>query len=256
MTSWVFTGLIAYDCYGYPNDTWIRPVGRSQLLANYNPSLGTYVMALRTFPPNPFGTPVETAAWAAGFAPDQAWNFNAMAWKAIGDLCVAARSVASGSQLEVQACTGSDNQKWDFEPSGRIRLSGQIYCANVSGASTATGTPIVLYSCGSPPYPNEVFSFTDAGEIAWGGKCFNVSGGYPIPGSPMVLYDCGLVDSPYQNEQFHLTGQITSGGGQCLDMTGGVSFNGVAIEVYPCVAGARNEVWDYYFLVRPAPPGR
>jgi hypothetical protein len=137
-----------------------------------------------------------------------------------------------------------------------MRLSGTSFCANVSRASSASGTPIVLYSCGSRPYPNEVFSFTDAGEITWSGQCFNVSGGYPVLGSAIILYACGSAGSPYQNEQFHLTGQITSGGGQCLDMTGGLSFNGVAIEVYPCVVRARNQSWDYYFLVRPAPPGR
>lgn len=251
--------LVTNDCFGAGNDTWHRFTQKTGLYPDYGlDGPDSLLMQIRLLPPDDppgaFGTEVEVGAptGATDEPPHQSWSFNGVEWKAIGNLCVTAPAVTMHSQLNVQPCSGSPRQKWDFEREGRMRLSGTPYCANIPDGSYVPGTPIQLYPCGSPrAHWNEMFTFA-ANGIRWNGRCFDVEGELPIAGSPLRLNNCGATARFPLNQQFHVSGRITVDEttrttGQCLDMSPQYAATGVLIYVFPCINDARYQQWDYYF---------
>ena len=48
-----------------------------------------------------------------------------------------------------------------------------------------------------------------------------------------------------RHQMFHLRGELRTMG-KCLDISGGIPFNGAPAIIYQC-HGQANELWDYYF---------
>jgi len=167
----------------------------------------------------------------------------------MGKMCVAAGSTSTGAELTLQTCNGSALQKWDFfgvigNTYRRIRLNGTNRCVEVpSGAGM--GTHLVMGICSSPSQSNERYLFNTGGTIVPDtapSLCMNVLGGTTTPGNFIGLWDQCLFNIPH-GSQFTVQGTIQSLG-QCVDMLGGVPFDGVGIGVFPCAPGAPNEQWE------------
>jgi len=249
--------LISYDCFAVENERWTRSQNGSDL-----------TLAANLFDFWPFVTEaidVPDAYLYPGFTPlwdypvnnsaAQQLTFGGQQWMAYGDMCVAADSSETNAQLRVVTCEKTDPlERWDFEPNGRIRLSGTSLCTNVPWASAFTGNYMKLYPCGffSGPYENEIFRMTDRGEITYHGMCMNVWWGNMGEDSPIALYPCSDGAQPYANEVFYTRGPIQGEGGHCLDTataSDGVASNLQSIGLAPC-NGNLSQTWDYHFARR------
>jgi hypothetical protein len=230
--------LIAYDCYGGPNDTWSRLSGGATAFRT-NLRSNTYLAP--DSPVNPWGTTVRASTSREG-----AWSLQSVQWRAFGEMCVAVAAAETGQDLILRKCDPNDaSELWNFDNTPHIQLAGTNLCVNAWGGSDASGTALKLYPCGN--YDNEAFTFATS-VIKYHDACFNVLGGSPDEGARVALWACHLPPSADVNDLFHLRGRVVSpASGQCLDMAGGVSSNGVPIDIYPCVSGAPNQEWDIYF---------
>jgi len=230
--------LIAYDCYGLSNDTWTRFDGPAIAFVSKIARLA-YLVA--DSPVNPWGTPVRAANTLG------AWHLDNVQWRAFGEMCVSVHASEVGQQLVLATCDpGSKLQRWNFDNMSRLRLANTQLCVNAWGGTDAVGTDLRLFDCGD--FDNETFTTSSRGEIKYHNRCFEAWGGVPEVDAAIRLNDCNPGAAPHPNDVFHLRGSIVSAkSDQCLDMTGGVSRNGIGIEVYPCVSGARNQEWDVNF---------
>ena len=134
----------------------------------------------------------------------------------------------------------------------RFRLTGTNLCINVPNAVAVEGEALQLFACGSPFFDNEVFSTTTRGEIKTLGsaKCLTVSPNDPTSGNLVVSSTCNSGSTANRNQQFSVglrPVKWAGDNGQCMDIENGVSINGARVQLHACVAGAMNEVWDYYF---------
>lgn len=118
-----------------------------------------------------------------------------------------------------------------------VGLAGK--CLNVRGASTADGTPIILYRCEG--YDNEAWHFRKGRIIGLGGKCLNVQGNNSASGTPIILYRC----EGGANEIWHREGrQIVGLGGKCLNVENENSADGARIILWPC-EDRPNDRWRF-----------
>jgi len=113
----------------------------------------------------------------------------------------------------------------------------------VPGGDTTLGTPLELAICSTAAtqtfsFTNGQISYTSPGNVT---RCLNVLGGSATSGN-IGLWDCGA----FFNEQFTIRGPVTSMG-QCVEMSGGIPYEGVPIGVAPCVSGAPRQIWEYYW---------
>lgn len=178
-------------------------------------------------------------------ATNEQFHFLGVQWRAMGNMCVAAESSAAGANLSIATCsTSSSLQKWDFfESSTTIRLNGTNLCVQVPGGGTGLGTLLSLGTCG---LANQNFTYSQA-QIGFSNRCFNVLGGTTTVGNRIGLWDGCFANPPLQNSTFTISGQVTSLS-QCVNMAGGVPFDGVQIGVFPCQGGsAQNEIWERFW---------
>jgi len=233
------TPIIGWPVHGDDgNDLW----SRDGLRLKVNLGGTARCLNVRGGSVGPDGAPL--ISYSCSTSANEQFHFTGVQWRAMGKMCIAASSADVGATLSIANCDSSSLQSWDFfENTTAIRLNGTDLCVEAQGGSTALGTQLLLANCGGA---NQSFSYSDA-HIGFGDKCFNVSGGTTTVGNQLVLWD-GCTTSPaQQNEQFTITGQITSLG-QCVNMAGGVPYNGVPIGMYPCQGGgATNEIWERYW---------
>jgi hypothetical protein len=233
------TPIIGWPARGGSNDLW----GRNALLLQANLSGTGRCLNVYGGVVGSGSTPL--VSWDCGFAAtNEHFHFTGVQWRAMGKMCVAAGSAGVGANLSIANCSTSSLQKWDFfENTNAIRLNGTNLCVEVQGGSTALGTPLLLANCGGA---NQSFTYSDA-HIGFGNRCFNVSGGTTTVGNQLGLWDGCNTSPAQQNEQFTIMGQVTSLG-QCVNMAGGVPYDGVPISMYPCQGGgATNEIWERYW---------
>jgi Ricin-type beta-trefoil lectin domain len=74
-----------------------------------------------------------------------------------------------------------------------LSIQGSANCANVSGANTANGTPVILWPCSSTF--NEQWQYVDGvfhgiGTANGVDKCLDVKGDGTAPGTKVDLYTC------------------------------------------------------------------
>jgi Ricin-type beta-trefoil lectin domain len=116
-------------------------------------------------------------------------------------------------------------------------------CLDVSGGSSANGTPIILYVCkGAPNNANQVWGVANGAIIGIGNKCLDVKGGSSADGTPIILYGC----TGNANQQWTIShGQIRGLENKCLDVSGGGSADGTPIILYTCKTPPNNanQLW-------------
>lgn len=108
------------------------------------------------------GNPLQI--WQAAGNANQTWAFSQTGvspsgdWNAsvLGPYCLNAYSPTSGSPATIWACNGVGNEAWnivaDSSPSGYYQLhpsSNTSLCLDVSGAGSANGTAVQVYTCNS-----------------------------------------------------------------------------------------------------------
>ncbi len=170
----------------------------------------------------------------------------------------------AGWRLSVEgfdALQSSSSRRRSFSPArhqedqtrnNRFRISGTNFCLNVPNAVAVNGQRLQLFNCGTPAFDNELFDVTSRGEIktlpspsalCMSGQNDNVSNFNPV-----VSANCGG-STAARRQQFYVRGPIKWAGdnNKCMDVANAVSFNGAPVQLHTCVAGAQNELWDYYF---------
>ncbi len=131
-----------------------------------------------------------------------------------------------------------------------LRLAGHPgQVANVRGAATQNGTPIIQYPWSG--LRNERWEADSAlggyyrFKSVSSGKCLNVSGGGTANGTPVIQYTCGTSD----NELWRFVPKgigyqiVVKSSDKCLNVRGGVGVNNPLIQYTCTAAGVDNDVW-------------
>jgi len=239
--------VIAWPCVGQPNDKFVRgdhPASGDLLkarISNKNRCLNVHGGVVSS------NKSTKITTWDCDLnANNEAFEFNGLQLRTMGNQCVTASGTTAGSQVEIRECgsVSTDRERWNLVGDS-IRLAASDLCASVPKVSGTTVNPlrtkVTLRSCA---HDNGQILTLNNSTIKVGDKCWNVRGNVTTPGTDVVLWDS--CNPGYPNDRFYVSGVIKSLG-QCLDMTGGVSKDGANIGVYPCVADAPNEQWDYYW---------
>ena len=172
-------------------------------------------------------------------------------WAAgLGAVAVSATLLSGSSSPAVASGSVAATPRAIVAQQFTLRLAaepGQV--ANVRGASTADGTPIIQY-----PWSGLANERWDVDSALGGyyrfrsvssGKCLNVSGGGTADGTRVIQYTCGS----YDNELWRFVPKgigyqiVVKSSGKCLNVAGGVGVGNPLIQ-YDCTAqGVPNDVW-------------
>ncbi|MER7755008.1 RICIN domain-containing protein [Kitasatospora sp. NPDC097643] len=198
------------------------------------------------------GTHQTALQAAATDRTNQFWRFTdaGNGWSTVvnGDGGGCLTSAPAGQPLTVNACDGSDRQKWRLTgPTGSgggdtgngavpVYSAFPGKCLDVTGGNTANRTPIDLYDCNAtasqrwtPSASSGVFTLKAFG------KCLDVAGGATDRGTRVGLYDCNATTA--QNwQQGNDSSLVNPASGKCLDVTGGNAVNGTALQIWDCNA--------------------
>jgi Ricin-type beta-trefoil lectin domain/Domain of unknown function (DUF5122) beta-propeller len=163
-------------------------------------------------------------------------------------------STTNGTQLDIAACTGAQNQVWPL-PSAQGPPSppavGTIYpqeeqsdtqvpCLDDTNNSTATGNKVQLWTCRGDV--EQQWTMEAGGTIQINGNfCLDSSGGATAQGTPVVLDPCNGGTSqtwtPGANDSL-----VQKASGLCLDDPGSDTSNGEQMQIYSC-NGGNNQAW-------------
>ncbi|SNY24795.1 PQQ-dependent sugar dehydrogenase [Paractinoplanes atraurantiacus] len=143
-------------------------------------------------------------------------------------------SGGSGTLFDVDAFTFGATSNGGG--TGRIVGAGGS-CVDVNGNSSADGTKIQLWTCGTGA--NQQWARTGS---TWRslGKCMSVAGGATADGSLVQLSTCN--GSTAQNWTAGSNGSLVNGSGKCLDANGASSANGTQLILWTCHGGT-NQRW-------------
>jgi beta-glucanase (GH16 family) len=112
-------------------------------------------------------------------------------------------------------------------------------CVDVSGANTANGTKIQLWTCNGTGAQSWTVG-TD-GTIRALGKCMDVAGGGTADGTKVQLWDCnGTGAQKWTYTAAH--DLVNPQANKCLDATGPSSADGTPLQIWSCTGGA-NQKW-------------
>ncbi|MGA5301635.1 ThuA domain-containing protein [Nucisporomicrobium flavum] len=112
-------------------------------------------------------------------------------------------------------------------------------CLDVSGAGTADGTKIQLYTCNNTAAQN--WTVTPNSTFKALGKCLDVAGGATANGTKVQLYTCN--NSAAQVWSAQADGTVRNPqSGRCLDVSDNSSADGQQIHIWDCL-GAANQKW-------------
>ncbi|MFF2624829.1 RHS repeat-associated core domain-containing protein [Kitasatospora griseola] len=67
--------------------------------------------------------------------------------------CLTAMGTTSGSEVQLQSCTGNATQTWTPQPNGTVLNTGTNLCLAVPGDVSTTGTATVVATCGTTTVP-------------------------------------------------------------------------------------------------------
>jgi glucose/arabinose dehydrogenase/PKD repeat protein len=113
-------------------------------------------------------------------------------------------------------------------------------CLDISGAGTADGTKIQLYTCNSTVAQN----WSKSGQVLRNpssGKCLDVAGGATANGTKAQLWTCN--GTAAQNWVAQSDGTLKNPqSGRCLDVSEVKSTDGQQIHIWDCL-GAANQKW-------------
>ncbi len=156
------------------------------------------------------------------------------------------RSLASGHIGIQNHGTGDDVSFRNIrikELGGTVPRVGPIVgvagkCADISGASSADGSKIQLWTCHGGT--NQQWTIGSDNTIRSLGKCMTVSGG-TANGSLVQLWSCN--GSSSQSWTAGANGSLVNQqSGRCLDANGGSSANGTQLIIWTCHGGT-NQRW-------------
>ncbi|GAA0514708.1 glycosyl hydrolase [Paractinoplanes deccanensis] len=143
-------------------------------------------------------------------------------------------SGGSGTLFDVDAFTFGATSS----PGGTGRIVGASgSCVDVNGNSSADGTKIQLWTCGTGANQQWTRTGTTWRSL---GKCMSVAGGATADGSLVQLSTCN--GSAAQNWTAGSNGSLVNGSGKCLDANGGSSANGTQLILWTCHGGT-NQRW-------------
>jgi hypothetical protein len=254
------TPVIAYSCSGGPEDQWNYVAGQLQGIGTANGKATCLDLQAGGTAP---GTLVVLNA--CNGAQTQQWQMLAgqsdglpastliNAYSGSGT-CMdisGGPPVGGGTQLVVNTCTGVPSQNWIVRGMQLVDANAPYVCANVEGAKTANGTPVLAYSCDDAP--NELWNYEN-GQIYGVGsengtsKCLTES--EAAPGSLVQLSTCngsGLWNflspefgsPPYPGSVISNTQSAL-----CLDRSGGPSIGGgTQLLANFCLRPTTSQVW-------------
>ncbi|MEV4704059.1 ThuA domain-containing protein [Actinoplanes sp. NPDC049316] len=112
-------------------------------------------------------------------------------------------------------------------------------CLDVSGAGTADGTKIQLYTCNNTAAQN--WTVTPNSTFKALGKCLDVAGGGTANGTKVQLYTCNNTAAQVWSAQADGTVRNPQSG-RCLDVSNNSSADGQQIHIWDCL-GAANQKW-------------
>ncbi|GLH99631.1 arabinofuranosidase catalytic domain-containing protein [Phytohabitans aurantiacus] len=114
-------------------------------------------------------------------------------------------------------------------------------CLEVSGSSTANGTPAQLWDCTGAA--NQTWTYTATRQLTvYGNKCLDASGQGTSNGTAVIIWDC----NGQANQQWNVNanGSITGvQSGLCLDANAAGTANGTRVILWSC-HGQSNQRWD------------
>jgi chitinase len=111
-------------------------------------------------------------------------------------------------------------------------------CVDVSGASTANGTAIQLWTCNGTAAQN----WTHVGNTFQAlGKCMDVTSAGTANGTKIQLWDCNGTAAQAWTVGAN-NSLVNTGSGRCLDATGPSSADGTRLQIWDC-AGSANQAW-------------
>jgi poly(3-hydroxybutyrate) depolymerase len=189
------------------------------------PAQGSLTHTVTTYSGCRAGYPVAWAAYDAGHTP--------------GPVDGSAGDFEPGERSWTRAVV------WNFftgetpapDPAGfRLRSESAGRCLDVNGASSANGSPMIIWDCHSNA--NQRFS-QNGRELRVLGKCLDVPAG--AAGTRAQVRDC----NGSANQQWNVNGNGTISNvqnGLCLDVNGAGTANGTAVVVWGCHTGA-NQRW-------------
>jgi len=125
-----------------------------------------------------------------------------------------------------------------------LAATGQITgfggkCVDVSGANTANGTRVQLWTCNGTGAQSWTVG-TD-GTIRALGKCLDVSGGSTANGARVQIWNCnGTGAQQWVANAAHDI--VNPQSNKCLDATGVSSADGTPLQIWDCTGGA-NQKW-------------
>jgi chitinase len=123
-------------------------------------------------------------------------------------------------------------------PTGQITGYGGK-CVDVSGANTANGTAIQLWTCNGTNA--QQWTVVGDGTLRALGKCMDVTAAGTANGTQVQLYDCnGTGAQQWQRSGAQL---VNPHSGRCLDATGPSSADGTRLQIWDCTGGA-NQQWN------------
>ncbi len=164
-------------------------------------------------------------------------------WETFQTLSTNLTAGASGTLYLV--FTGGAGSLFDVDnftlvkPGGTGRITGiGGKCVDVSGANTADGTKIQLWTCNGT-----TAQLWSANGQTWRalGKCLDVAGGNTANGTNVQLWTCNGTGA--QNWAAQSDGTLRNPqSGRCLDASGGGTADGTQLIIYDCTAGA-NQKW-------------
>jgi dienelactone hydrolase len=109
---------------------------------------------------------------------------------------------ASGSQPQIQDCTGGTSQTWTHTDANQLTVAGggTTLCLDANGQGTSPGTKVIVWSCNGQA--NQQWRLNADGSVTGvqSGLCLDVSGAATGNGTPVQLWTC----NGQSNQQWRL----------------------------------------------------
>lgn len=115
----------------------------------------------------------------------------------------------------------------------------QGLCLDVSGASSADGTPVQVYGCNGTNA--QTWTLTSSNQLQALGKCLDVSAAGMANGTLVQLYTCNGTGA--QTWQHQSNGEyVNPNSEKCLDDTG-FGGSGTHVQIWTCTDSS-NQQWS------------
>ncbi|WP_406865472.1 ricin-type beta-trefoil lectin domain protein [Streptomyces sp. HUAS MG47] len=138
--------------------------------------------------------------------------------------------------------------KWSGTPGGSAPATGALTglagkCLDVTGASSADGTPVQLYTCNGTAA--QQWTLAADGSVRALGKCLDVTGGGTADGTRVQLYTCNGTGAQRWSYNASTHDVVNAAADKCLDVTGNTSADGTRTQIWSCT-GAANQKWTHH----------